>query len=338
MSSSGLAELVADGLVGVFDAWGPRGVLLGVVLATLVLTEMITNNAAALLMFPIAVATAAAGGLDPRGAAIAVAVAASASFLTPIGYQTNTMVYGPGGYRFGDYARLGFPLTILNRDLGRACGAGPRFVVHRCAGRSGLARPMHLTDGAIPTRPLRRGSAGTWLISPQHVSAIAAVVDKVGVDHAQVAEPILLDIARNANRPWCAGTPSMRSLTTLGPRRRCTTPASAAESCCRHGRSRVPRCLLAVDSAGSGRSAVDVSLRSGRSPQRAPDARGRPCRPRQAGASTPVGYPSWAANARKCRSSSTSKPSGPVSAALPCPGPAQPCLPRSHVDGHVTHS
>ena len=113
MSSSGLAELVADGLVGVFDAWGPRGVLLGVVVATLILTEMITNNAAALLMFPIAVATAVAGGLDPRGAAIAVAVAASASFLTPIGYQTNTMVYGPGGYRFGDYARLGFPLTIL---------------------------------------------------------------------------------------------------------------------------------------------------------------------------------------------------------------------------------
>lgn len=113
MSTSGLAELVADGLVGVFDALGPRGVLLGVVIATIVLTEMITNNAAALLMFPIAVATAAAGGLDPRGAAIAVAVAASASFLTPIGYQTNTMVYGPGGYRFGDYARLGFPLTAL---------------------------------------------------------------------------------------------------------------------------------------------------------------------------------------------------------------------------------
>jgi di/tricarboxylate transporter len=113
MSSSGLAQLVADQLVGVFDALGPRGVLLGVVLATVVLTEMITNNAAALLMFPIAIATATAGGLDPRGAAIAVALAASASFLTPIGYQTNTMVYGPGGYRFGDYARLGLPLTIL---------------------------------------------------------------------------------------------------------------------------------------------------------------------------------------------------------------------------------
>jgi len=113
MESSGLAQIVADGLVGAFDALGPRGVLLGIVLATVALTEMITNNAAALLMFPIAVATAAAGGLDPRGAAIAVAVAASASFLTPIGYQTNTMVYGPGGYRFTDYARLGLPLTLL---------------------------------------------------------------------------------------------------------------------------------------------------------------------------------------------------------------------------------
>jgi len=113
MSSSGLAGTIADGLVGAFDWAGPRGVLLGVVIATLVLTETITNNAAALLMFPVAVATAAAGGLDPRGAAIAVAVAASASFLTPIGYQTNTMVYGPGGYRFGDYARLGLPLTVV---------------------------------------------------------------------------------------------------------------------------------------------------------------------------------------------------------------------------------
>lgn len=113
METSGLAQTVADGLVGVFDPLGSRGVLLGIVVATLILTEMVTNNAAALLMFPIAVSTAVAGGLDPRGAAIAVAVAASASFLTPIGYQTNTMVYGPGGYRFGDYARLGLPLTVL---------------------------------------------------------------------------------------------------------------------------------------------------------------------------------------------------------------------------------
>jgi di/tricarboxylate transporter len=64
-------------------------------------------------MFPIAMAVSAEIGADPRPFAIALAVAASASFLTPIGYQTNTMVYGPGGYRFGDYFRLGLPLTVV---------------------------------------------------------------------------------------------------------------------------------------------------------------------------------------------------------------------------------
>jgi len=64
------------------------------------------------LMFPVAIPTAVAAGADPRWYAIAVAVAASASFLTPIGYQTNTIVYGLGGYRFSDYPRLGLPLTL----------------------------------------------------------------------------------------------------------------------------------------------------------------------------------------------------------------------------------
>ena len=112
MQTSGLALSVANTLTGAFDTWGDRGVLLGVVLATIALTEMVTNNAAALLMLPIGLTIAAQTSLDPRGIAIAIAVSASASFLTPIGYQTNTMVYGPGGYRFGDYSRLGLPLTI----------------------------------------------------------------------------------------------------------------------------------------------------------------------------------------------------------------------------------
>lgn len=112
MQASGLAATIASGLVDLFGDFGDRGVLLGLVLATIILTEMVTNNAAALLMLPIAVSAAAATGLDPRGAAIAVAVAASASFLSPIGYQTNMMVYGPGGYRFSDYARLGWVLTL----------------------------------------------------------------------------------------------------------------------------------------------------------------------------------------------------------------------------------
>ena len=113
IESSGLAGLIGDGIIDVFSGLGPLGVLFAVAVVTVALTELITNNAAAVLLFPIALATAAEMGMDPRPFAIAVAVAASASFLTPIGYQTNTMVYGPGGYRFGDYARLGAPLTLV---------------------------------------------------------------------------------------------------------------------------------------------------------------------------------------------------------------------------------
>ncbi|MGH2746689.1 MAG: SLC13 family permease [Actinomycetota bacterium] len=113
ISQSGLADQLASALIEPFEGLGGRGLILGVMLATLVLTELITNNAAAVLMFPIAISIASQAGLDPRGFAIAVAIGASASFLTPIGYQTNTMVYGMGGYRFGDFARLGWPLTIV---------------------------------------------------------------------------------------------------------------------------------------------------------------------------------------------------------------------------------
>jgi di/tricarboxylate transporter len=113
MRASGLAEIIADGLVSSFGILGSVGALLGVVLATMLLTELVSNAAAALLVFPIAVAAADSLGADPRGFAIAVAVAASASFLSPVGYQTNTMVYGPGGYRYLDYLRLGLPLSIF---------------------------------------------------------------------------------------------------------------------------------------------------------------------------------------------------------------------------------
>jgi di/tricarboxylate transporter len=113
LEHSGLAGVIGSGLVELVGGSSRTAVLLGLVLATVTLTEMITNNAAAALMFPIALAAAGDLGVDARPFAIAVAVAASASFLTPIGYQTNTMVYGPGGYRFGDYSRLGAPLTVL---------------------------------------------------------------------------------------------------------------------------------------------------------------------------------------------------------------------------------
>ncbi|MFO7768425.1 MAG: SLC13 family permease [bacterium] len=109
---SGLADRAAGGLLAVSSGLGPAGALLAVVLVTLLFTEVITNNAAAVILFPIALAVAAGLGAEPRAFLMAVAVAASCSFLTPIGYQTNTMVYGPGGYRFTDYARLGLPLTL----------------------------------------------------------------------------------------------------------------------------------------------------------------------------------------------------------------------------------
>jgi di/tricarboxylate transporter len=113
MSASGLAEEVARLFVEPLGGFGGIGLLIGVLIATTLLTELVTNNAAAVLMFPIAVAAALQAGFDARPFAIAVAIGASASFLTPVGYQTNTMVYGIGGYRFGDFARVGLPLTAV---------------------------------------------------------------------------------------------------------------------------------------------------------------------------------------------------------------------------------
>jgi di/tricarboxylate transporter len=112
IEASGLATEIARAFTDVFAGFGTAGLVLGVVMATAVLTEVITNNAAAVVVFPIAMSIAGPAGIEPRAMAIAVAVAASASFLTPIGYQTNTMVYGPGGYRFTDYLRVGAPVTL----------------------------------------------------------------------------------------------------------------------------------------------------------------------------------------------------------------------------------
>lgn len=112
LESSGAARALADGLLGLA---GSDAFLLLVCTyaATLMLTEIVTNNAAAVLMFPVAMAAVDSLGLNPLPYAITIMVAASAGFATPIGYQTNLMVYGPGGYRFGDYFRLGIPLDIL---------------------------------------------------------------------------------------------------------------------------------------------------------------------------------------------------------------------------------
>ncbi len=111
--SSGLASRMATALLDATSWAGTWGLALGLILATIVLTEMITNAGAVSLMIPIALRAAGDSGSDPRIFALGVTLAASASFLTPIGYQTNTMVYGPGRYHFTDYLRLGIPLTFV---------------------------------------------------------------------------------------------------------------------------------------------------------------------------------------------------------------------------------
>jgi di/tricarboxylate transporter len=113
VDASGLGKQLADLIVGAMSPFGAIGALAAILIATMLLTELISNNAAAVLAFPVAVATAAATGSDPRPVVIAVTMGASLSFLTPIGYQTNLMVYGLGGYRFGDFSRLGAPINVV---------------------------------------------------------------------------------------------------------------------------------------------------------------------------------------------------------------------------------
>ena len=111
--SSGCVDLVAQYTVNATQDMGPRAVLAAILIVTSVFTSMITNNAAALLMFPFAITIALDIGVSPRPFAIAVALGASSCFITPLGYQTNLMVYGPGGYKFTDFLRVGLPLNIL---------------------------------------------------------------------------------------------------------------------------------------------------------------------------------------------------------------------------------
>lgn len=112
LEKSGAAEHIAGQLI-TLGAGDPLIALITIYVITVIFTELITNNAAAALMFPIALATAKALGVDYMPFVIAILFAASASFATPIGYQTNLMVYGPGGYRFTDYYRAGIPITLV---------------------------------------------------------------------------------------------------------------------------------------------------------------------------------------------------------------------------------
>ena len=112
LESTGAALVFADGLFG-FAGNNPILALALTYVSTWLLTEMITNNAAAVLVFPIALSLASEMGLQFMPFAIAIIMGASASFSTPIGYQTNLMIYGPGGYRYSDYLKIGIPLNLI---------------------------------------------------------------------------------------------------------------------------------------------------------------------------------------------------------------------------------
>jgi di/tricarboxylate transporter len=113
IGNSGIADLVANFLINSLHGFGIIGIIAGLFFITSLYTEIITNNAAAALIFPIVLATATKMNLDPKPFMIVLAIAASSSFATPIGYQTNLMVYNPGGYKFTDFLKTGLVMNIL---------------------------------------------------------------------------------------------------------------------------------------------------------------------------------------------------------------------------------
>ena len=108
-----IAGFISSATRSVPIEWQPRVLLALIYFITIFLTEISSNAATAIIMTPISLAVAQQMGFDPRAFVFAVAFAASASFITPVGYQTNLMVYGPGGYKFSDYIRVGFPLALI---------------------------------------------------------------------------------------------------------------------------------------------------------------------------------------------------------------------------------
>ncbi len=113
MENTGTARLLADQIVGLIGDWGAIAVLGGIFLLTALLTEVISNAAATVLMVPIAIDAAFGLGAAPQPFVMATVIAASTSFLMPVGHQVNVIIYGPGGYRFTDYARVGLLLNLI---------------------------------------------------------------------------------------------------------------------------------------------------------------------------------------------------------------------------------
>jgi di/tricarboxylate transporter len=117
-AGGGSSWLYADLFLGMFYGAGPAIVLGGVILLTSIGTQILSNNAVAVLLLPLAISTAQTMGVDAKPFIIAVCLGASACFASPLGYQTNLLVYGPGSYKFADYLKLGIPLNIMVVVLG----------------------------------------------------------------------------------------------------------------------------------------------------------------------------------------------------------------------------
>ncbi len=113
LESTGAARLLSEFVVAAFGRFGPWALLSALYLCTAMLTSLMSNAATAVLLAPIAISAATAMGVDAKPLLMAVTFAASASFMTPVGYQTNTLIYGPGAYRFRDFVTVGTPLTLL---------------------------------------------------------------------------------------------------------------------------------------------------------------------------------------------------------------------------------
>jgi di/tricarboxylate transporter len=122
MQKSGADRLYAGAFLSLFQGAGPQVVLTGFILLTSLLSHFLSNNSTAVLLVPVGLATAASLGVDPRPFIIGIAFGASACYATPIGYQTNLIVYGPGGYKFTDFMRLGLPMVAI------VCGGAALFI------------------------------------------------------------------------------------------------------------------------------------------------------------------------------------------------------------------
>jgi di/tricarboxylate transporter len=113
MENTGTAQLLADQIISLIGGWGPIAVMMGIFIMTGLLTEVMSNAAATVLAVPIAIDAALSMGANPHAFVMAIVIAASTSFLMPIGHQVNVLIYGPGGYQFFDYTRVGIWLNLI---------------------------------------------------------------------------------------------------------------------------------------------------------------------------------------------------------------------------------